>query len=120
MGLDNIMTMTEEQCKFIYDAARTPPEGTLPSPLPAGGAVADKRWRVGGLQFEALMRMLDNAVCPLINNYNNYLTKLLRSTKTSLTITDLDQNRLTNNVFYLKLDFKNDFFVLFSSILVFN
>ncbi|KAL4135105.1 hypothetical protein QTP88_006758 [Uroleucon formosanum] len=61
VGLDNIMTMTDEQCKFIYDAARSPPEGTLPSPLPAGGAVADKRWRVGGLQFEALMRMLDNA-----------------------------------------------------------
>ncbi|XP_060855910.1 protein hu-li tai shao [Metopolophium dirhodum] len=61
VGLDNIMQMTDEQCKFIYDAARSPPEGTLPSPLPAGGAVADKRWRVGGLQFEALMRMLDNA-----------------------------------------------------------
>lgn len=62
MGLDNIVTMTEEQRKFIYDAARSPPEGTLPAPLPAGGSVTDKRWRVGGLQFEALMRMLDNAV----------------------------------------------------------
>lgn len=80
MGLDNIMQMTDEQCKFIYDAARSPPEGTLPSPLPAGGAVADKRWRVGGLQFEALMRMLDNAVCPRINNYNllNYDKDWLR------------------------------------------
>lgn len=63
VGLDNIVTMTEEQRKFIYDAARSPPEGTLPAPLPAGGSVTDKRWRVGGLQFEALMRMLDNAVC---------------------------------------------------------
>jgi adducin len=63
VGLDNIVTMTEEQRKFIYDAARSPPEGTVPPPLPAGGNVTDKRWRVGGLQFEALMRMLDNAVC---------------------------------------------------------
>lgn len=70
MGLDNIVTMTEEQRKFIYDAARSPPEGTVPPPLPAGGNVADKRWRVGGLQFEALMRMLDNAVCLEINNYD--------------------------------------------------
>lgn len=62
MGLDNIVTMTDEQRKFIFDAARSPPEGTLPVPLPAGSSV-DKRWKVGGLQFEALMRMLDNAVC---------------------------------------------------------
>lgn len=62
-GIDNIRTMTDEQRKFIYDTARSPPEGTLPAPLPAGGSsVTDKRWRVGGLQFEALMRMLDNAV----------------------------------------------------------
>lgn len=71
MGLDNIVTMTEEQRKFIFDTARSPPEGTLPAPLPVGGSsVADKRWRVGGLQFEALMRMLDNAVC--FNNNNNH------------------------------------------------
>lgn len=62
-GLDNIVTMTDEQRKFIYDTARFPPEGTVPPALPAGGNSVDKRWRVGGLQFEALMRMLDNAVC---------------------------------------------------------
>jgi len=61
-GLDNIVTMTDEQRKSIYDAAKYPPEGTLPPPLPAGGNTVDKRWRIGGLQFEALMRMLDNAV----------------------------------------------------------
>lgn len=63
MGLDNIMTMSDEQCKLIYDSARNPPDGTLLAPLPAGSSVPDKRWRIGGLQFEALMRMLDNAVC---------------------------------------------------------
>lgn len=60
--MDNIITMTDEQRKFIYDTARSPPEGTILTPLPTGSAT-DKRWRVGGLQFEALMRMLDNAVC---------------------------------------------------------
>lgn len=64
MGLDNIITMPDEQRKCIYDTARSPPDGTVPNPLPVGGTtVTDKRWRVGGLQFEALMRMLDNAVC---------------------------------------------------------
>lgn len=68
-GVDNIVTMTDEQRKFIYDSARSPPEGTSPAPLPAGGSsVVDKRWRVGGLHFEALMRMLDNAVCHEIQN----------------------------------------------------
>ncbi|XP_050526782.1 protein hu-li tai shao isoform X1 [Daktulosphaira vitifoliae] len=62
VGLENIVTMSEEQRKSIYDAARSPPDGTTPAPLPAGNSsVSDKRWRVGGLQFEALMRMLDNA-----------------------------------------------------------
>lgn len=63
MGIDNIITMTDEQRKFIFNAARSPLEDTSPVPLPTGSLFADKRWKVGGLQFEALMRMLDNAVC---------------------------------------------------------
>lgn len=55
--------MTDEQRKLIYDSARSPPEGIVLATLPAGAAIADKRWRLGGIQFEALMRMLDNAVC---------------------------------------------------------
>ncbi|VVC45226.1 Hypothetical protein CINCED_3A009681 [Cinara cedri] len=61
LGLDNIITMTDEQRKVIYDSARSPPEGIVLATLPAGAAVTDKRWRLGGIQFEALMRMLDNA-----------------------------------------------------------
>lgn len=62
-GLDNIMTMSDEQRKFIYDAARLPPDGSLPATVPPSGNSVDKHFRVGVLQFEALMRMLDNAVC---------------------------------------------------------
>lgn len=54
--------MSDEQRKFIYDTARSPQEGATLATLPAGSS-NDKRWRIGGLQFEALMRMLDNAVC---------------------------------------------------------
>lgn len=50
--------MSDEQCKLIYDSARKPPEKKVD-----GTPVIDKRWSFGSLQFEALMRMLDNAVC---------------------------------------------------------
>lgn len=49
----------------MYDAARKVPESIAPpvSNLPAAAATsAEKRWRIGGLEFEAIMRMLDNAV----------------------------------------------------------
>lgn len=73
MGLDNIITMTDEQRKLIYDSARSPPEGIVLATLPAGAAVSDKRWRLGGIQFEALMRMLDNAVCSKSIQFSHYL-----------------------------------------------
>jgi adducin len=64
LGVDNLQLLTDETRKQIYDAARRPPEGVpqVPGQLPANAEKKDKRWRIGGLEFEALMRMLDNAV----------------------------------------------------------
>jgi len=71
MGIDNLVLLTDETRKRVYDAARRPPEGfaldkadkekdkEVTSPTIAAKG---KRWGVGCTEFEALMRMLDNAV----------------------------------------------------------
>lgn len=63
-GLENLGFVPEEARKAIYEASRKPPASfgssvIEPSPL---GEKLEKRWRIGGTEFEALMRMLDNAV----------------------------------------------------------
>ena len=67
LGVDNLVLLPDETRKRVYDAARRPPEGhvldkdkEVTSPTVADRK--EKRWRVGGTEFEALMRMLDNAV----------------------------------------------------------
>ncbi|XP_070068619.1 uro-adherence factor A isoform X1 [Drosophila takahashii] len=80
VGLDNLVLIPEESRKAIYDQSRRPPED-LEKKFAAvvagedGAAAAEKeateapvpkvgsppKWRVGGAEFEALMRMLDNA-----------------------------------------------------------
>ena len=55
-GIDNLVLIEDEARKLIYDAAHK---------APAADPAADKRAklpRVGELEFEALVRMLDNAV----------------------------------------------------------
>ncbi|XP_018790082.1 PREDICTED: protein hu-li tai shao isoform X4 [Bactrocera latifrons] len=86
VGVDNLVLIPEESRKAIYAEARRPPEDlekkfaaavatveanaaeAAAATTEAGGvAVAAKsttgapKWRVGGAEFEALMRMLDNA-----------------------------------------------------------
>lgn len=63
-GKDNLVLLSDETRKSMYDAARKVPESLAPPvpDVPSAAAVAEKRWRIGGLEFEALMRMLDNAV----------------------------------------------------------
>lgn len=63
VGLDNLIIIPEETRKAIYDTSRKPPES-----LTSHAATEDNKertqapkWRVGGAEFEALMRMLDNA-----------------------------------------------------------
>lgn len=77
VGLDNLIIIPEETRKAIYDASRKPPEG-----LTSHTVVADNKersqapkWRVGGAEFEALMRMLDNAGFRTGYIYRNPLVK---------------------------------------------
>uniref|UniRef100_A0A0A9VUM8 Protein hu-li tai shao n=2 Tax=Lygus hesperus TaxID=30085 RepID=A0A0A9VUM8_LYGHE len=64
MGIDNLEVLPDEARKAMYDGARKAPEGALPknaNPLPPALEKKEKKWRIGGMEFEALMRMLDNA-----------------------------------------------------------
>ncbi|XP_063231334.1 protein hu-li tai shao isoform X6 [Bacillus rossius redtenbacheri] len=65
MGVENLVLVSDETRKQVYEAAhRAPvvapklPEG---SDLPPSGLKKEKQFRVGSVEFEALMRMLDNA-----------------------------------------------------------
>lgn len=66
LGVENLVLVSDETRKQVYEAARRPPDAT-PKQLqdttdgPATSAKKEKQWRVGGVEFEALMRMLDNA-----------------------------------------------------------
>lgn len=69
MGVDNLVLMNDETRKRVYDAARRPPDGFTPDKTDKEKEVTSptiaakgKRWGVGFTEFEALMRMLDNAV----------------------------------------------------------
>lgn len=76
LGMDNISLIPEESRKIIYEASRKAPDMVVAAP--ANGEVNGKgeheendkpqviqqnqpKWRVGGQEFEAAMRMLDNA-----------------------------------------------------------
>nr|MBE5726019.1 hu li tai shao [Cucujiformia] len=58
IGLDNIILLNEETRKRIYEAAHKAPES---SPRPDKPSIlegkVERKWRVGGVEFEALMRM---------------------------------------------------------------
>lgn len=62
IGVDNLVLLPDEARKKFYDDARKPPESTPRPDQPTilEGKV-ERKWRVGGVEFEALMRMLDNA-----------------------------------------------------------
>jgi hypothetical protein len=71
LGVENLVLVPDETCKKVYEAARRPPDAT-PKQLqldstdgPATSSKKEKPWRVGVVEFEALMRMLDNAVSTL-------------------------------------------------------
>ncbi|XP_048526682.1 protein hu-li tai shao isoform X2 [Dendroctonus ponderosae] len=62
LGVDNLNLLNDEARKKIYDAAHKAPES---SPRPDQPSIlegkVERKWRVGGIEFEALMRMMDNA-----------------------------------------------------------
>jgi len=66
-GVDNLSLISEESKKAIFEASRKPPIPQQQSSAVESSVLAEKlekRWRIGGAEFEALMRMLDNAVSP--------------------------------------------------------
>nr|NVI74716.1 hu li tai shao [Cucujiformia] len=58
MGLENLILLDDEARKRIYEAAHRAPESTPRPDKPSilEGKV-ERKWRVGGVEFEALMRM---------------------------------------------------------------
>lgn len=59
LGLDNLVLPSDEARRKAYEAANSG------SAVQAGGGDADgtkRKWRAGELEFEALMRRLENAV----------------------------------------------------------
>lgn len=77
VGLDNLIIIPEETRKAIYDASRKPPEGLTSHAVAADNKERSQapKWRVGGAEFEALMRMLDNAGFRTGYIYRNPLVK---------------------------------------------
>lgn len=64
VGIENISLITDEARKAIFEASRKPAaphQSSVAEPSPLAEKL-EKRWRVGSTEFEALMRMLDNAV----------------------------------------------------------
>jgi hypothetical protein len=59
-GIDNLILMSKEVQQKVFEVG---------SKAGGGGGVGSgdgrKKWRVGELEFEAWMRLLDNMVCPL-------------------------------------------------------
>ncbi|KAK0168731.1 hypothetical protein PV327_002503 [Microctonus hyperodae] len=63
MGLENLNLLSDETKKAIFEASRKPPVpmvSAITEP-PALAEKMEKRWKIGRTEFEALMRMLDNA-----------------------------------------------------------
>jgi len=62
VGVENLSLLPDETRKKLYDAARKPPPST---PRPDHPSIleekVERKWRIGGVEFEGLMRMLDNA-----------------------------------------------------------
>lgn len=63
VGLENLVMVSEEARKQVYEAAHRTGEAKQQED---GSTVIhgkrERRWKVGDLEFEALMRMLDNSV----------------------------------------------------------
>lgn len=56
IGVENLVLVNDETRKQVYDAAHRSPD------VGASGDKKSKQFRVGEMEFEALIRMLDNAV----------------------------------------------------------
>ncbi|XP_043216941.1 protein hu-li tai shao-like isoform X1 [Amphibalanus amphitrite] len=59
LGLDNLTQLDEEEQRRAYEAARRPPAPATEPASPESPRAAP--WRLGELEFEALMRQMDSA-----------------------------------------------------------
>ena len=64
MGLDNLITIEEPTRRKVFEAGQRGGGGVDSSSEggPTGSGAKQKKWGVGEMEFEALMRMMDNAV----------------------------------------------------------
>lgn len=64
MGLDNLITIEEPTRRKVFEAGQRGGGGVDSNSEggPAGSGAKSKKWSVGEMEFEALMRMMDNAV----------------------------------------------------------
>ena len=65
LGVDNLNLISDEARKAIYEASRKPPvsiQNSVAEPSALAEKLEKRSWRIGCTEFEALMRMLDNAV----------------------------------------------------------
>ena len=62
-GSDNLIVMSKEAQQQVWDVVVKAGKG-------GGGVNSDKakKWRLGELEFEAWMRLLDNQVCIFFKN----------------------------------------------------
>ncbi|XP_020286774.1 uncharacterized protein LOC109856188 isoform X1 [Pseudomyrmex gracilis] len=77
VGIDNLNLISDESKKAIFEASRKPPIPQQQSSVESSTLAEklEKRWRIGGTEFEALMRMLDNAGFRTGYIYRNPLVK---------------------------------------------
>ena len=73
MGIDNLITIDEPTRRKVFERAQR-----------GGGGVnskegSNKVWGVGEMEFEAHMRMLDNAVRFMLISYNTLVLKFKQS-----------------------------------------
>jgi len=63
MGLDNLITIEEPTRRKVFEAGQRGGGGVDSNSEggPAGSGAKSKKWSVGEMEFEALMRMMDNA-----------------------------------------------------------
>ena len=63
LGVDNIVLPSEEEQQRMFDASRQPQRSSD----------GRRKWRRGEMEFEALMRQLDNAVSSLSSHTYSYM-----------------------------------------------
>nr|CAD7451958.1 unnamed protein product [Timema tahoe] len=65
IGIENLVLVSDEARKHVYEAARRAPDSvpkhTESSDVAPATLKKERQWRIGGVEFEALMRMLDNS-----------------------------------------------------------